>query len=207
MEAQQSGIHNIVLDLGGVLYAIDPARTVHALTQLAGPRARQLAMDDPLFLALERGVVEPADFLPQLREAIDSTASDAQLEAAWNALLLGPIEGRTEWVRRLSAKYRVILLSNTNRIHGAVWGPECAEMFAAMEKTWFSYDMGMRKPDPEIYQYVTQAMGFNPRETLFLDDSADNLSGASSIGWQTYLIDPESHDQFEKFCLEFIDKV
>ena len=207
MDLQPSQIRNIVLDLGGVLYAIEPARTERALTALAGPRARQLAMDDPLFLALERGLVSPADFRQQLREAIDSAASDAQLDTAWNALLLGPIAGRAAWVRRLSEQYRVVLLSNTNTIHAAVWGPECADMFADMEKTWFSYDMAMRKPDAEIYLHVTQAMGMHPAETLFLDDSAANLAGASSLGWQTLLIDPQAEGQFEKFCLKLLGKV
>ncbi len=207
MDFDPKSIRNIIFDLGGVLYAIDPRRTAAGLAALAGPRARHMAMDDPLFLALEMGTISPPDFRNELRRAIDSSASDAALDEAWNALLLGPIRGRLDWVRQLSERYRVILLSNTNVIHAQIWGPECAEMFGHMEKTWFSFDLGMRKPDVVIYDHVLAQMGMNATESLFLDDSAANIAGAASIGIQTLLVDPTSEDQFFQFCLEMMAKV
>jgi HAD superfamily hydrolase (TIGR01509 family) len=200
-------IRNIIFDLGGVLYAIEPARTVAGLKALAGPRARDMAMDDPLFLALEMGTITPATFRHELRIALDSQATDAQLDAAWNALLLGLIAGRTEAVRAFSQRYRVALLSNTNSIHQVIWGPQCAEMFGSMERIFFSYDMGMRKPDAVIYEHVLATMGMDPAETLFVDDGAINIVGAQAVGLHTLHIDPTSPDQFSHFCLEFLGKV
>ncbi len=207
MEIDFSGVRNLVFDLGGVLYAIDPPRTVAALTELAGPLARQMAMDDALFLALETGHIAPNDFRQQLRVAIDTTASDAALDTAWNALLLGPIAGRATWLRQLAQHYRILLLSNTNVIHQGIWAPECAEMFACMEVTFFSFEMGLRKPDPEIYQCVAATMGIQASESLFLDDSPANLMGAAQAGWQTLLINPLSKDDFDEFCLKALSKV
>jgi glucose-1-phosphatase len=207
MEIDFSGVRNLVFDLGGVLYAIDPPRTVAALTALAGPRARHMAMDDPLFLALETGSIAPHDFRQQLRLAIDTTASDAALDHAWNALLLGPIDGRLAWLRQLAQHYRILLLSNTNVIHQGIWGPECAEMFACMEVTFFSFEMGLRKPGTEIYHRVAATMGIQASETLFLDDSPANLLGAAQAGWQTLLIDPLCKDDFDQFCLKALFKV
>jgi glucose-1-phosphatase len=206
MNFDPGSIRNLVFDLGGVLYAIDPQRTAAALKALAGPKARPMAMDDPLFLALEMGTITPADFRAELRAAIDSQADDQSLDLAWNALLLGPIAGRIAGIKQLAERYRVILLSNTNVIHQKIWGPECAEMFGHMEKTWFSFDMGMRKPHAEIYEFVLREMGMKPSESLFLDDSAINLVGAEQIGMSTLLIDPLAQNQFSQFCLKFLPK-
>jgi putative hydrolase of the HAD superfamily len=200
-------VRNIVFDLGGVLYAIDPQRTAVGLHALAGPGARPMAMDDPLFLDFEMGRIDPADFRAQLRIAVDSQASDAALDAAWNALLLGPIPGRLEAIAALSRSYNIVLLSNTNVIHQEIWGPECAEMFAFLQRTFFSFEMGKRKPDASIYLDVLDQMGFAASETLLVDDSPANISGAEAIGMQGLLMDPHSANQFSHFCLKFLNKV
>lgn len=200
-------IRNVVLDLGGVLYAIDPERTVTALTALAGSKASPMSMDHPLFLDFEMGLVSPNAFRDRLRAAIDSQADDRELDDAWNALLLGPIPGRERWVADLAGRYRVILLSNTNLIHREIWGPECAAMFAHMEQTWFSFDLGMRKPNRDIFDFVVGEMGLNADECLFLDDSPVNVSGAIAAGWHSGLVLPQNDAHFEEYCLKLLGKL
>ena len=199
-------ITNVVLDLGGVLYAIDPGLTATALQGLAGPNARHLQHDDELFLALEMGLITPEEFRTKLRLAIHSTATDSEIDKAWNALLLGVIAGREEWIRRLNGQYRVILLSNTNVIHQQVWGPQCAGMFAMMEQAWFSFDLRLRKPNRSIYEHVLQAMGMQPADSLFLDDSPANIDGAKAAGMQAGWVDPQDDVNFERYCLELLNK-
>lgn len=201
------GIDAIIFDLGGVLYGIDPPRTVAALAALAGPRARLLAPHDPLFERLDLGHVDAHAFRGELRSALDTTADDAALDAAWNALLLGPIAGREEQVRALAAHYRIALLSNTNAIHAEVWGPQCAPIFAHMEQTFFSFELGLRKPDAAIYRHALDRMGLDASRTLFVDDLPANVAGAQRLGMHTLLIDPHDPAQFSAFCLEFLSKV
>ena len=42
--------------------------------------------------------------------------------------------------------------------------------------------MGMRKPDPRIFRKVVQVTGINPSESVFIDDSRQNVEAAKSIG-------------------------
>lgn len=41
--------------------------------------------------------------------------------------------------------------------------------------------IGLKKPDPEIYKFICETYGLKPSETLFIDDNAENLKGASTL--------------------------
>ena len=50
--------------------------------------------------------------------------------------------------------------------------------------TW-SCELGIAKPDPEIYLHTCEALEVPPEETLFLDDKAENIAAAQALGMQT----------------------
>jgi glucose-1-phosphatase len=185
-------LRNLVFDLGGVLYAIDPPRTEHALADLrrpdAGPPARAAAQD--LFDRLELGVISPPDFRVALRQTLDLQAGDGELDAAWNALLLGVLPDRVADLSRWRQRYRLILLSNTNAIHQDQIREECGPLFGCFERLFFSQDMRMRKPDPEIYRQALQLAGMRPEESLFVDDVLQNVLGARQAGLQGFHFSP-----------------
>ena len=45
--------------------------------------------------------------------------------------------------------------------------------------------VGVRKPDPKIYELVCEAMGVEPSEVVFLDDLGVNLKPAAAMGMTT----------------------
>lgn len=56
--------------------------------------------------------------------------------------------------------HRVVVLSNTNRLHTHFWPEEYPEVRAAADHIYLSQDLGMRKPEARIYQHVLQKEGF-----------------------------------------------
>ena len=50
-------------------------------------------------------------------------------------------------------------------------------------KVW-SYQLRVAKPDPAIYRHTLELLGTDPRETLFIDDKAENIAAAQSLGIQ-----------------------
>jgi putative hydrolase of the HAD superfamily len=46
----------------------------------------------------------------------------------------------------------------------------------------WSYQLGIAKPDPEIYRYALERLGTRPAETLFVDDKAENVDAAVALG-------------------------
>lgn len=188
-------IQNVIFDLGGVLLPLDFQRTFTAFGQLAGKPAddalRDAIIAQPFFLDYEKGLLSDADFRDELRRSLRLSASDEQIDAAWNALLL-PIEQHSyELLRRVRQRFRIFLLSNTNEIHlqhfSAVvrrdtGGASLDEFF---DRAYYSHRMNMRKPDTEIFERVLQENNLAADETVFLDDNLDNLRGAEQAGLHT----------------------
>jgi 2-haloacid dehalogenase len=52
-----------------------------------------------------------------------------------------------------------------------------------------SGEVGVIKPDPEIYRIHAASFGLEPAATLFIDDSLANVEGARAAGWQAVLFE------------------
>jgi putative hydrolase of the HAD superfamily len=96
---------------------------------------------------------------------------------------------KLEFVKQLRNEgYATYLLSNTNDAH---WKyiletsfPEPTENY--FDKCFLSQEMGMAKPDIEIYAEVLRQIGTPADECLFIDDSSANCKAAETLGIQTY---------------------
>ncbi len=60
--------------------------------------------------------------------------------------------------------------------------------------------VGIRKPDPRIYQMACEALSVDPAEAVFLDDLGANLKGARALGMTTIKVDagPGAIDELER---------
>ncbi len=178
---------NLLLDLGGVLYGVDYTRTVQALQALAAsngmpPVQYSQAMQEAVFDQFEMGKISPEAFRAQLRPRLGASVTDAELDTAWNAMLLGPLPGRVELLQSLRASLPVALLSNTNAIHWAQVGHEIDPFRPHLDQVLASYALGMRKPNADIFLHALAALGWHADETLFVDDSIQHVHGAQAVG-------------------------
>ena len=182
----------LIFDFGNVLIEIDPARSIQAFQALGAPA--DLHLDADFFHDFETGILSAAEFRDALRGQLGRATSRSSLDAAWNALLLEIPPKTLRVLRSLRTQgYRLALLSNTNPIHidevrrrlGPFGYGEFARCF---ERIFYSYEMGLRKPDPAIYAAVDRELGItSPAEVLFVDDNAANSASAAKHGWGTIL--------------------
>jgi glucose-1-phosphatase len=189
-----TGIKNIIFDLGGVVLDIDFSLTNRAFADLGlkgfSDHITQHHIT-PLFEAYETGKVDDAAFIRGIQDLSGLPLTEQQIIAAWNALLLEFSPPRIEWLKKLKNKYRLFLLSNTNAIHLREFQERLKRLSGVylediFEKTYYSHAVGLRKPHAEIYQLVIDENGLNPAETLFVDDTASNFSGAEQVGLKTF---------------------
>lgn len=181
-------IKNIIFDLGGVILNIDPQLTFDALKKLGFNGSFQDEKDAmTYFFDLEKGHTTPMAFRNFIRQLIGSDIADDDIDAAWTAMLLDIPADRIRYIEGLRKDYRVFLLSNTNEIHRLKFHRTFEDSFGYLfdqlfERNHYSHEMGLRKPDPEIYKMVLNENNLNPSETLFVDDIQENVLAAESVG-------------------------
>lgn len=195
-------VKNIIFDLGGVILNIDYTLTLNAFSELRikNPEAQfNQLKQTPLFDDYETGRIGSEEFRQGLRKYIPSQISDQELDKAWNAMLLDLPKERIILLERLGKEFRIFLLSNTNEIHILEFHRRLVEWFDMpdlshiFEQVHYSYEMGMRKPDPEIFEAVIEQNGLAASETLFIDDSPQHIEGAKSVGLQAHFLSSDQN--------------
>ncbi len=195
-----NGIKNIIFDLGGVILDIDYNLTVKAFEGIGIPNFKEQyskMSQSNLFDNIETGKISPVEFRDLIREVAQKTISDAEIDTAWNALILHLPQYRIEILKNLQINYRLFLLSNTNKIHYDDYSEVIKRengikgLKPLFEKTYLSHEMGLRKPDPEIFQVVLSENNLVPKETLFIDDSPQHIASAKTLGIVAYHLENE----------------
>ena len=191
-------IRNIIFDLGGVILNIDIKRTENALKELGIDNFSQHMRPSHLpsfFKEYEAGRIDDAAFIKAIQSLSANALKEEAIINAWNALLLDFPQERLELLRTLKEKYRLFLLSNTNSIHHRQFqqqlyvqtGSYLEDIF---ERTYYSHAIGLCKPDIAAFQLVINENKLLPAETLFVDDTDANMTGAKEAGLQVLHIRP-----------------
>jgi len=191
-----SGIKNIIFDLGGVILEINYKLTSQAFKNLGCENFDELYSQQKqsgLFDEFETGKLSPQAFVNELLRVLPKGISPKQAIDAWNAMLIRLPQERLEKLAEHQQNYRTFLLSNTNAIHEEAFTrliqkenkiPSFASYF---EQVYYSHLIGLRKPHPEVFDFVLEQNGLLPSETLFIDDSPQHLLGAERVGIRTVL--------------------
>jgi len=190
---QTNKIKNIIFDLGGVIINLDTKKTASEMKKLGFTNFENsytLINQTDLFDLLEKGLITPDQFRMEIRKHISNKVSDEQIDNAWSAMLLDFPKERIKLIQKANQNYRIFLLSNTNKIHFDKYSSDFNTDFgfsfnSLFEKSYYSFEIGHRKPDLEIYKYVLKHSNLIPEETLFIDDSETNIKAAQSVGLKT----------------------
>lgn len=177
----------LVVDFGGVLTtSIWPAFRAFCEAEGLEPDAvRDLFRDDPeavaLLRGLETGELSAEEFQPRFAALLgveDSAGLIPRLFAS-----LQPDEQMLGAVRAAGAAgIRTGLISNS-------WGLEIYERapIDLFDATVISGDVGLHKPQPEIYVLACERLGVEPAAVVFVDDLRENCAGAEAVGMTAVL--------------------
>jgi len=189
-------IRNIVFDLGNVIINIDPNLTLQKFQSMGVTNFDEMytmIRQSDVFDRLDTGKITLPEFRDAIREFTKVKLTDEQVDDAWCAMLLDFPEENAELLRKLrSYGYRLYMLSNTNEMHidfytGYLKHRFGRDLFSELfDRTFYSYEIGYRKPNREAFEYVLKAEGLKSAETLFIDDLEHNVIGARQTGMQAY---------------------
>ncbi len=173
----------VVFDVGGVLVRLGGVeRMVHhsGLASAAAVWERWLAC--PWVRDFERGRCSADAFAAGVVTTWELDIEPGRFLDEFATWPEGPLPGARDLVAEVAATVPVAVLANTNAVHwrrAEAWGfaDRCAHRF-------LSHELGMVKPDAEIFDHAAAVLSLPPGRILFLDDLATNVEAARRRGFQ-----------------------
>ncbi len=193
------GIRNVVFDLGGVLVPLNLDRCKKAFIALGMPQIAEII--DPCHPAamirdFERGDITAHEMCEEMRRVSGRhEITDEAIAKAYTAFIEEIPSKLLRLIDRLRiAGYRTYILSNNNPIAmkhiRGLFAIEGRNMTDYFDRIYLSYEQHELKPDVAIFRKMIADSGIIPEETLFIDDSAHNLTTAQQLGFAVYQPDP-----------------
>jgi putative hydrolase of the HAD superfamily len=173
----------VIFDLGKVLIHFDFQRGYQELERLcpytAADIPRQIA-GTGLVERLETGLVEPRDFVAQLSRILEMRLEYDDFCRIWSSIFAHTLVPES-MLEGLAARYRLLLLSNTNPIHFETIRANYP-LLRHFHDLVLSYEVKAMKPHAEIFQAAIERAGCLPGECFYTDDIAAYVGAARKLG-------------------------
>jgi len=189
-----------LFDFDKTLYAYDFRKRLPELARLGGVSQYHLASTwwaAGYERRAESGEWPTADeYLAEFARVTGATLTLEQWADA-RSLAMTRIDGSVAAVRRAASLGTASLLSNNPSVFAAALPRIAADVASILQSNVLvSAGLGVRKPDPRIFQLAMERYGSDPEHTFFVDDSAENVEGAAELGIWTHLFTtPELLDE------------
>jgi putative hydrolase of the HAD superfamily len=187
--AHAIAIRAVTFDLGNVLVKVDHFRFCRRLGALAGVSPEKVYQDvfaSGLEPGYDTGRITSQDFHRRVMAHFGLALPYPSFCDLWNDIF-DPLHGMEEVVARMHARRPLFMLSNTNALHFPYIKAQFPDIFQYFREYLLSYEVGSRKPEPEIYQALIRRAGQRPEAILFLDDKPEFVAAARHHGltaWQ-----------------------
>jgi len=174
----------IIFDIGRVLIGLDVARAVNSLgANLAlSPSEVWTALEkDSRWVDWQEGRISPHDWHLHVTKRLGSPLNFKEFTQAWNLALQPEPLLDSALFAKLTKRYRLGLLSNTDPIHVAHMEPSY-DFFRYFPVRTYSCVLGASKPSPLIFREALRASGVKAGEAVFIDDIAAYVEAAQRLG-------------------------
>jgi len=179
----------VLFDLGGVLVRIGGVRDFGDL--IGEPDDAQVWtrwLGCPWVRDYERGLCSTEEFAVGMVERYQLDLAPALFLERFRSLPRGLFEGAPELVERLTTRIEVACLSNTNPLHWE-YQLEAYGLAELFPRRFLSHEIGLIKPDRELFQHVVDELGCRAASICFLDDNQINVDAAREFGIDAHRVD------------------
>ncbi|SFU59840.1 glucose-1-phosphatase [Xenorhabdus koppenhoeferi] len=175
-----------IFDMGNVIIDIDFKRVLAVWSNLSGTPLATLTAKfslNDIFGKHECGQVSDNEFAEMVCDEMEISLSFEQFAEGWNAVFIGIRQEIIELMNKLRTQgHRVVVLSNTNHLHFDYLSVHYPEIAASADLLYLSQELGMRKPEPDIFKHVLEAEGVTADRAIFFDDVLEHVEAAIQSG-------------------------
>jgi epoxide hydrolase-like predicted phosphatase len=177
-------IHAIIWDIGGVLERTEDHTPRQKAAERLGieiPDLTRLLFGHTDSFRVQLGEITPEEHWENVRRQLG--LSEGEMLTVRQAFFAGDRMDMNlvDYIRALKHDYCTAVLSNYMAVLRERIMDEW-EIGDAFHHLIISAEVGLMKPQPEIYQFALETIGFAPEETVFIDDFIENVEGARAVG-------------------------
>ena len=177
-------VRAVIFDIGRVLIRIDVARAMRGMASglsLSPEELWRAIEKDPRWKDWQEGRISARDWHLHVKQRFGGSATFEQFRDIWNLVLdPKPIQA-TEVFEKLSTKYRLGLLSNTDPIH-VPYMESRYDFFRYFPVRVYSCAVGASKPSPVIFKEALKACRSRAEEAVYIDDIETYVEAARGLG-------------------------
>jgi FMN phosphatase YigB (HAD superfamily) len=174
----------IVVDAGKVLVDYNFRPLLGELSQRAGKAVNPF--DFPDFDQTMRSIYKGEVSMDELRDRLNAHLrlglTAQEWRELWCGVLTGEVSGMYDVLLSLRPGFRIVALTNTEIVH---WSHvrETYPIFGLLDGWVASFEVGLAKPDPGIFQLVMDRYCNGRAPVFYTDDNPDFVEAARSLGW------------------------
>ena len=193
-------IKAIIFDLGGVLFTNGTKKFIEDMSSKydIDPEIVKNIMDGDIGSQYREAKITRDQFWEIVLEKLNINENIKTLEDRWISGY-NLIEGTKDIILDLAKKYKVYYLSDNVRERVERINDRY-NFLSWFDDGVFSHEVGIRKPNPEIYRYILEKALVLPEEAVFVDDKQSALDPAREMGIATILF--ESPDQLRQKLID-----
>ncbi|CAG4927199.1 unnamed protein product, partial [Acidithrix sp. C25] len=178
----------VIFDLGGVLGDFGGINTLHEIADLKDDNELwNKWLTSNSVREFESGRSTFDKFAIQITKEWEFTITADEFKSQFLSWVNGPLEGSLELLKSVKEKVQIGCLSNTNEPHwtNTISKWDFIELF---DFPLLSFQIGLLKPDPEVFAHLTRVTNRNPQQIIFLDDNQMNVDAALEFGLRAYQV-------------------
>lgn len=179
------GIKVVMFDLGNVIICFDHMISAKRLAAYCDKKPEEiynLFFASPLAERFDRGEISGEQFFAEIKNILNlNNISYEDFCDIWNQIFWQR-EGISEVIDLICAKFeKFIIISNVNKLHFE-YIYENFPIVRKADEIILSYEVGVLKPDPLIYEIAIEKSGVKPEEIFYTDDREELVTAAHCLG-------------------------
>jgi len=175
-------IKTILMDIGRVLVSVDFNRFITKCIKRSNKSRKEIERyltNSKLIKDYGLGKVKTKDFLKRFKSELSYKGNLSDLKKIWGDIFI-PINQNINLIKKISPKYQLIAISNTNPLHAQIISK--MNIYKLFNKTILSYKVSFSKPDPAIFKEALKKANSNINECIYIDDQEENIMAAKKLG-------------------------